>query len=163
MEIIAADARNGLSEQQIAENLGFRSRKTLWEYKKQFSELAKVLENGKDEADKIVENAVYKNATGYDYTDEVVSTRKIVEYKDGKRIKEIVEPVIVKINKHKPAELGASVFWLTNRKPEKWKNTQNIKHEGNIGLTNLPDMSKMSNEELLQLIKLGDSNEKNSI
>lgn len=92
-----------------------------------------------------------------------MSIRKTVEYKDGKRVKETVEPVIIKIKKYKPAELGASIFWLTNRKSEKWKNTQSIKHEGNIGLANLPDMSKMSNEELLQLIKLGDSNAKDDI
>lgn len=157
---IAADARNGLSEQQIAENLGFKNRKTLWEYKKEFPELVEALRVGKDEADKHVENAVYKNATGYDYVDQVVASKKVVEYNEkGKKVKETVEPIIVEVNKHKPAELGASVFWLTNRKPEKWKNTQSIKHEGNIGMANLPDMSKMSKEELLGFIKLGDGDD----
>ena len=161
LEEIAADAKNGLSDQQIAENLGFKNRKTLWEYKKEFPELEEALRIGKDEADKHIENAVYKNAAGYDYIDQVVVSKKIVEYNEqGKKVKETVEPIIVEISKHRPAELGASIFWLTNRKPEKWKNTQSIKHEGNIGMANLPDMSKMSKEELLQLTKLGDGDAK---
>lgn len=162
--MIAAEAKSGLSEQQIAENLGFKNRKTLWEYKKQFPELAEVLKINKDEADKIVENAIYKSATGYKYIDKIVSTKKTIQYdENGKKIKEVSEPIVVEVEKHKPAELGASIFWLTNRNPGKWKNTQNIKHEGNIGAAHLPDMSKMSYEELMQLAKLGDGNAKNNI
>lgn len=118
----------------------------------------------KEEADKVVENAIYKNATGYTYIDKIVSTKKEIQYdENGKKIKEVSEPVIIKVERYKPAELGASIFWLTNRNPGKWKNTQNIKHEGNIGTAILPDLSKMSREELLKLAKLGDGNDKNNI
>lgn len=120
------------------------------------------MKDGKEEADKVVENAIYKNATGFKYIDKIVSTKKIIEYdENGKKSKEIVEPVIIEVEKYKCAELGASIFWLTNRNPNKWKNTQNIKHEGTMGIAQLPDMSKMNKEELLKLIKLGDDHDKN--
>ena len=52
-------ARNGLTNEQIASNMGIAV-STLWEWRKKSSEISSALKIGKDEADLQVENALYK-------------------------------------------------------------------------------------------------------
>lgn len=54
-------ARNGLTNEQIASNMGIAV-STLWEWRKKSSEISSALKIGKDEADLQVENALYKEA-----------------------------------------------------------------------------------------------------
>ena len=54
-------ARNGLTNEQIASNMGIAV-STLWEWRKKSSEISNALKIGKDEADLQVENALYKEA-----------------------------------------------------------------------------------------------------
>lgn len=54
-------ARNGLTNEQIAENMGIVT-STLWEWRKKSAIISNALKIGKDEADIQVENALYKAA-----------------------------------------------------------------------------------------------------
>lgn len=54
-------ARDGLTDKQIAHNIGI-SHATLYEWKKQFPELSDTLKKSKDIVDRMVENALFKNA-----------------------------------------------------------------------------------------------------
>lgn len=54
-------ARDGLTDKQIAHNIGI-SQATLYEWKKQFPELSDTLKKSKDVVDRMVENALFKNA-----------------------------------------------------------------------------------------------------
>ena len=63
---------------------------------------------------------------GYEYVEQALTTKKEVIYVDGKRVKEISEPVVVELRKHKPSETNAAKFWLQNRDPENWKEKQQI-------------------------------------
>lgn len=54
-------ARDGLTDKQIAHNIGI-SHATLYEWKKQFPELSDTLKKSKDVVDRMVENALFKNA-----------------------------------------------------------------------------------------------------
>ena len=54
-------ARNGLTNEQIASNMGIGIT-TLWEWRKKSPKIANALKIGKDEADIQVENALYKAA-----------------------------------------------------------------------------------------------------
>ena len=54
-------ARGGLTDKQIAHNIGI-SQATLYEWKKQFPELSDTLKKSKDVVDRMVENALFKNA-----------------------------------------------------------------------------------------------------
>lgn len=54
-------ARDGLTDKQIAHNIGI-SHTTLYEWKKQFPELSDTLKKSKDVVDRMVENALFKNA-----------------------------------------------------------------------------------------------------
>lgn len=101
-------ARDGLSEEQIAKNMGVAS-STLREWKGRFSAVSAALKKGKDVVDREVENALLKRALGYDYTEERIEKST----KDGTKIVQIV--------KHVPPDVGACAFWLKNRKPEQWR------------------------------------------
>lgn len=54
-------ARDGLSEDQIAKNMGI-TRQTLWDWKKKELNIFNALKKGKEVVDFEVENALYKSA-----------------------------------------------------------------------------------------------------
>lgn len=118
--LIKSWARDGLTQQQIANNLGINV-DTLIEYKKKYSDFAEALKKGKEVVDIEVENALLKSAKGFWYEEEVVSTKKEVIYDNGKRVKETSEPVVITLNKYKPSDTTAAIFWLKNRKPKEWR------------------------------------------
>lgn len=53
--------RNGLTDEQIAQNIGVR-RETLYEWKKRFPNIANALKVGKEQANFIVEGELFKKA-----------------------------------------------------------------------------------------------------
>lgn len=122
---IAAWCRDGLDDKQIAEKLGI-SHESFYKYKRENVEFADTLKETKEIADIKVENSLNKNANGYDYEEQTVVMKKEVIYKDGKRVKEVTYPEVITLTKHKEAETKAQMFWLQNRKPEKWRNQSQV-------------------------------------
>ena len=122
---IAAWCRDGLDDRQIAEKLGI-SHESFYKYKRENTEFADTLKETKEIADIKVENSLNKNANGYDYEEETVVMKKEVIYKDGKKVKEVTYPEVITLTKHKEAETKAQMFWLQNRKPEKWRNQSQV-------------------------------------
>lgn len=102
--LIQGMAREGLTQQQIANNLGI-SIDTLIENKKKYSEFNDALKKGKEVVDFEVENALLKRALGYEYEEET--------YENGILTK--------KVKKQVPPDTTAQIFWLKNRKPNNWK------------------------------------------
>ena len=102
--LIQGMARDGLTQQQIANNLGI-SIDTLIENKKKYSEFNNALKKGKEVIDFEVENALLKRALGYEYEEET--------YENGILTK--------KVKKQVPPDTTAQIFWLKNRKPNNWK------------------------------------------
>ena len=105
--ILEGWARDGLTDEQIAANVGISVR-TLYRWKQQYCQICHALKKGKDTADREIENALFKRAKGYDFTE----TR--VKKKGGVVVEETV------ITKHIPCDTTAQIFWLKNRKPEYW-------------------------------------------
>ena len=68
-------ARDGLTDEQIAKNMDV-SRSTLNKWKKDFSDISDTLKRGKEVVDRQVENALFKSAVGYEYTER---TAKVVD------------------------------------------------------------------------------------
>ena len=62
-------ARDGLIDEQIAQNIGIRAT-TLYEWKKRFPQFSEALKRGKEIVDIMVENALLKRALGYSYTED---------------------------------------------------------------------------------------------
>ena len=65
--LIEGWARDGLTDEQIAHNIGI-SRSTLKEWKKKYPALSAALKKSKEVADREVENALYKKALSGDTT-----------------------------------------------------------------------------------------------
>src|SRR6478735_6736738 len=59
-------ARDGLTDEQIAHNVGV-SRSTLNDWKKRYPDISDALKKGKEVVDLQVENALLKRALGYEY------------------------------------------------------------------------------------------------
>lgn len=67
--LIEGWARQGLSDEQIADNMGVGSR-TLYTWKSKYQQIRQSLKKGKQVADFQVENALFKRATGFTSVEE---------------------------------------------------------------------------------------------
>lgn len=151
-------ARQGLTDEQIAKNLDIHI-STFYDYKKKYPEFSEALKKGKEVIDFEVENALLKRALGYEYT-EVTQERVLRKDERGHPITDIhgfpcYEMVVTKtVKKEVVPDTTAQIFWLKNRKPEQWRDKQNIEHTGNVTLNN--PYENLSTEELKKLAALSD-------
>lgn len=111
-------ARDGLTDEQIAHNMGIATG-TLYAWKKAHSEISKALKKGKEVVDIQVENALLKRAMGYDYIEERVEING-----NGKR-------KVTQTTKHVPGDTTAQIFWLKNRRSDRWRDKPTPMAEGN--------------------------------
>ncbi|MGE7716946.1 helix-turn-helix domain-containing protein [Priestia megaterium] len=139
-------ARDGLTDEQIAHNAGV-SRSTLNDWKKRYPDILDALKKGKEVVDLQVENALLKRALGYEY--EEITKESQWNEKTNK-----YELVITKsVKKRQAPDTTAQIFWLKNRRPDKWRDKQDVEHSGNVTNQNI-DMSALGLEELRKLAKL---------
>lgn len=112
-------ARDGLTEEQIAANMGI-SRSTLSEWKKKHSDISDTLKRGKEVVDRQVENALLKRALGYRYKE---TTKELVTDKDTGHSELVVTKVV---EKEVVPDTTAQIFWLKNRKPSMWRDRAQV-------------------------------------
>ncbi|MEG0450450.1 MAG: helix-turn-helix domain-containing protein [Lysinibacillus sp.] len=136
-------ARDGLTNEQIAQNIGI-TRKTLQEWIKRFSDIRDTLKKGKEVVDRQVENALLKRALGYRYDE---FTRELVEDLENGGMTLGITKVVTK---EVAPDTTAQIFWLKNRKPQEWRDKQDIQHSGNMEINN--PMKDLTAEELRKLI-----------
>lgn len=105
-------ARDGLSDEQIAHNMGIVT-STLYDWKKKYSEISEALKKGKEVVDIEVENALLKSAL--------------------------------------EGNITAQIFWLKNRKPNRWREKQNLDVVADIS----NPFKELSIEELKKLAEDG--------
>ena len=148
---IEAWARNGLTDEQIAHNMGIR-RSTLYEWKKRFPVISDTLKKGKEVVDIQVENALLKRALGYSYTE--VTKERVIDYdpKTGEIIGSHME-ITKEVIKEVQPDVTAQIFWLKNRKPDVWRDRKDV---GLSGEVNNP-MAGLSTKELKKLIENGEN------
>ncbi|MEB5628455.1 helix-turn-helix domain-containing protein [Staphylococcus capitis] len=127
-------ARDGLTNDQIAKNMGITER-TLYKWQRRDNQIRQVLNVGKDVADREVENALFKSAIGYDYEEETVTNQGDV----------------VTVKKHKSPNTTAQIFWLKNRKHREWRDKRDVAHEGEINSS--INFSNISDDDLRELAK----------
>lgn len=143
--LIEAWARDGLTLDQIADNLGI-AKSTLCDYQNNYSDLSDALKNGREVIDVMVENALLKSAMGYEY--EEVTT----EYTDLKSGENVYPAEVTKrVVKHAAPNTTALIFWLKNRKPKQWRDKQEIEQSGSLALD--VDIERMDDNEILDGIK----------
>jgi hypothetical protein len=102
-------ARDGLTDEQIAGELGISTR-SLYHYLNKYPELKEAISKSKVKHDYKVENALLKKALG-------CKTRKV--YKDVSPDGQITITKIVETEE--PPDVNACIRWLCNRRPDTWK------------------------------------------
>lgn len=105
-------AREGLTDEQIAKNIGITAT-TLYAWQSRFPKISESLKRGKAPVDFEVENALLKRALGFNYEE---TTTEVVNLPDGTQRKHIK-----KVTKMVVPDTVAAIFWLKNRKPDRWK------------------------------------------
>ena len=126
-------ARDGLTDEQIAEKLDI-SVASFYNYKNEHLEFLESLKKGKEVADYEVENALFKKALGYNAKIKKAFKVKEVLYENGKRLKETERIEYAEDEVHIPADTTAQIFWLKNRKPNVWRDKQELEHKANNGI-----------------------------
>ena len=111
--LIEGWARDGLTDEQIAKNIGI-SKQTFYDWKKKYTDFSDSLKNGKEVIDRQVENVLLKRALGYEY--EEVSEK----YEGGL----LTERKVTK--KQVVPDTTAQIFWLKNRKPSVWRDRAQV-------------------------------------
>ena len=114
LKLLQEWGKNGLTNSQIAKNMGV-SERTLYGWLKRYEVLSDNLNNGKAIADREIENSLYKRALGYEIQEEKIT----IEELNGvvKKKKQIIK-------KHVPGNVTAQIFWLKNRKSKEWRNNE---------------------------------------
>lgn len=118
-------ARDGLTNEQIAKQIDINP-DTLYTWIKKYPEISETLKRGKEVIDRQVENALLKRALGYRY--EEVTNENIWNPK-----KEEFELNVSKVvTKEVQPDTTAQIFWLKNRKPDVWRDKQELAHSGGM-------------------------------
>lgn len=128
--LISGWARNGLTYEQIAHNMGI-TRNTLNEWRNRFKGIDDALKRTREIVDLEVENALYKRAMGYDYDEEIYQRK--VDKATGEESMELIK----KVTKHVPPDTTAQIFWLKNRKPEEWRDKREVAVEADENTTGI--------------------------
>lgn len=119
-------ARDGLTDEQIAHNVGI-ARGTLYSWKKEYPDIDEALKRGKEVIDMEVENALLRRALGF-------------EYEELKDIQEVDGHGNVRSRQEKTTRAAlpdttAQIFWLKNRKPKEWRDKTQMEVTGGLDIT----------------------------
>lgn len=134
-------ARDGLTDKQIAEHKIGVNESTLHRWKKTHPQVMQALKRGKEVVDRQVENALLKNALGFEYEE---TKTYITVNPDGTKSQRVE-----KTKKIQRPDTTAGIFWLKNRKPGVWRDRQQLEHSGDIGLNN--PFEDLTTDELRKL------------
>ena len=124
LTLVEGWARDGLTNEQIADNLGI-GKTTFCRMIKEHSELLEHLKKGKEVIDYEVENALLKRALGYKYEE------KTYESIYNKELDMYTEKLTKRVTKQVAPDTTALIFWLKNRKPKQWRDKVDIEGESN--------------------------------
>lgn len=140
-------ARDGLTDEQIAHNMGI-SRSTLNDWKNKFSDISDTLKRGKEVIDREVENSLLNRASGMvvvdkqykmvHIDDDILKVKRKMFENEWKldhpeaTLKECKEAAIQNVPEYKrikifethhelPPDTTAAMFWLKNRKPNEYR------------------------------------------
>ena len=173
-------ARDGLTDEQIAEKMGIVS-STLYDWKKKYSEISEALKRGKEVVDRQVENALLRRALGYSYEEQEYATFPLEEEEYYEALETHIQnfkfmnpketdidiqmerdnfPKVKKVlikskTKEVIPDTTAQIFWLKNRKPDEWRDKQVVQHDGEVKVSN--PYAGLTEDELRRLANGNDS------
>lgn len=120
-------AREGLTDEQLAGKMQINPA-TLYDWKKKYPKISEALKKGKEVVDIQVENALLKRALGYDFQEEKIEKSD----KDGVKVVQTV--------KHIPPDTTAQIFWLKNRRPDRWRDKPELTAADEGGVQIIDDL-----------------------
>ncbi len=118
--LLSAWARDGATDEDIAKNIGIAPA-TLYEWKKRFPEISEALKKNKELADIVIENELYESCKGRTVTiKKPIKVKKVRVTEKGERFEtEVIEYADEEV--HIPPNTTAQIFWLKNRRPDRWR------------------------------------------
>lgn len=120
LTLITGWCREGYTNKMIADRMGITAN-TFYRWLNDSKELRDAVKQGKEVADYMVENALFKAALGFEYTE----TKTHITGKPDKNGNRNVK--VEKTVKYFPPNVTAIAIWLNNRKPDQWKrNRDNV-------------------------------------
>lgn len=100
----------GAIDADLADFFGVNT-STIWRWAGTHAGFCKALKAGKSLADDRVERALYQRAVGFEH-----DAVKIMQYEGS--------PVIVDYREKVAPDTTACIFWMKNRRPKEWRDTQ---------------------------------------
>jgi hypothetical protein len=114
--IARAMCRLGATDFDLAQEFDVKT-STIWRWYSKYPDFCSSTDDGKNAFDNRIERSLAQRAAGYSYHSE-----KVFQY-DGQIVRaEIVE--------HVPPDVSACRLWLMNRRPDKWRDRQEVKLDG---------------------------------
>jgi len=131
--------RNGAIDKDVAHKLHI-GLTTFYKIRNQSLEFRETITENKNIADDQVESSLYKRALGFEYEE---ITQEVRTNNNGSATPTLIR----KTKKIMPGDTTAQIFWLKNRRPEKWRDKQEIKHETNDFMDALLHLGKNTSDE----------------
>jgi len=116
-------ASQGATEQEIADKLGV-CRDTIYQWARDSETFSYARKEARDSANDHVEAALFKMATGLKHR--VV---KPMEVKDGDGVSHIE---LVEYEERLPPNPTSMIFWLKNRRPDRWRDKQELEVDSTV-------------------------------
>lgn len=117
----------GATDMDIVEALGV-ARSTFYKWRNEHEAFSDALKVGKEKTDERVEMSLYRRAVGYEY-----DAVKIFQFQG--------QEVIVPYTEIQHPDTTAAIFWLKNRRPDKWR--ANPENEGGSDAALADSISKL--------------------
>lgn len=119
----------GATDQDIADFFEVSSR-TIYRWQNRFPEFCRALKAGKEEADDRVERSLYHKAVGYRF-------EAVKIFMPAGAAAPVYAPYVEQV----APDTTAAIFWLKNRRPDRWRDRQQHEHSG-------PDGGPIQTEEV---------------
>jgi len=115
----------GATDERIIDFFGIGNG-TFYRWRQAHPEFREALKLSKEEMDTQVEKSLFLRAMGYSHPEDHISNYQ-------------GEVTVTPTTKHYPPDATSMIFWLKNRQPDKWRDTQ----QHNVNVTNLTDIAAL--------------------
>lgn len=129
-QVAATLCANGATDEEIADHFEVSVR-TLYRWKNSHPEFCQALKAGKELADDRVERSLYMKAIGF-------RQKAVKIFMPAGADK----PVYAEYMEHFAPDTQAAQFWLKNRRPEQWRDKQQVEHSGSLNVKSEADEAK---------------------
>lgn len=107
--------------------------KTIANWKNEHTDFLQAIKKGKAETDRRIGGKLIDRASGAEWVEEKEIKLKRIEYENGKKLLEEERVEVVELRKSAPPDTTALIFFLKNRRPDLWRDRQDVNLGGQDG------------------------------